>query len=58
VPSRKHKGELMMIGTSLKKEEGRRNMPIIMEVELKRIEDKGKKVYNHRRSVGERRGKN
>lgn len=28
-----------------------------MEVELKRIEDKGKKVYNHRRSVGERRGK-
>jgi len=48
----------MMIGTSLKKEEGRRNMPIIMEVELKRIEDKGKKVYNHRRSVGERRGKN
>jgi hypothetical protein len=24
---------------------------------LKRIEDKGKKVYNHRRSVGERRAK-
>jgi hypothetical protein len=28
-----------------------------MEVELKRIEDKSKKVYNHRRSVGERRRK-
>jgi hypothetical protein len=26
-----------------------------MKVELKRIEDKSKKVYNHRRSVGERR---
>jgi hypothetical protein len=26
-------------------------------VELERKEDKGKKVYNHRRSVGERRGK-
>lgn len=27
MPSRKYKGELMMIGTSLKKEEGRRNVP-------------------------------
>jgi hypothetical protein len=27
VPSRKYKGELMMIGTSLKKEEGSSNMP-------------------------------
>jgi hypothetical protein len=29
----------------------------MMEVELKRVEDKGKTVYNLRRSVGERRGK-